>query len=185
MPLNKNWTNWLKIILVLFFLILLIRRFFITPIVVDGPSMQPTLHNGDRVLMNKFSYIFDKPERFDVVVIHVNKNENYIKRIIGLPGEHIEYKDEVLYVNGEPIPEPFIRERVAKLSETGHYTHDFTLEDDIPGDFSVIPEGYVLVLGDNRSNSIDSRELGLVSYEQIIGEAIFIYWPLSHFGFVK
>ncbi len=181
---SNEWMSWLKVIFVALLIAIGIRTFFFTPIVVDGASMQPTLHNGDRIIVNKFSYTLSEPERFDVVVFHASKSENYIKRIVGLPGEHISYKDEVLYVNGEPVKEPFLNERLKALQPPSHYTHDFRLED-LPGKYRVIPEGYVLVLGDNRTNSTDSRKLGLVSLEQILGKAQFVYWPLQDFGFVK
>ncbi|WP_102028197.1 signal peptidase I [Salirhabdus sp. Marseille-P4669] len=181
---NKEWISWIKLILLAFIVALGVRTFLVTPTVVEGVSMQPTLQDGDRIIINKFSYLISEPKRFDIIVFHANKEQNFIKRIIGLPGEHIHYKDETLYVNGEPINEAFIDDRLDSLQPKSHYTHDFSLEM-IPGQNKTIPKGYVLVLGDNRTNSTDSRELGLVSYDQIVGKAIMVYWPFEDLGSIN
>jgi signal peptidase I len=180
----KEWISWLKVIVIAIALAIGIRTFLFTPIIVDGPSMLPTLHNNDHIIVNKLKYRFGEPKRFDIVVFHASKQKDFIKRVIGLPGEHIEYKNEILYVNGHPISEPFIKERVDKLQEKSHYTHDFSLED-LPGGYEVIPEGYVLVLGDNRTNSTDSRMIGLVSLDQIVGSAGLLFWPFDRFSLVQ
>ncbi|QHS22228.1 signal peptidase I [Virgibacillus sp. MSP4-1] len=177
---NIEWLSWIKVIVISAIIALGIRTFLFTPIIVDGPSMLPTLENGDHLIVNKLNYQIGKPERFDIVVFHATQKRDYIKRVIGLPGEHIAYRNETLYVDGTPVEEPFIQERVEGLQEGSHYTHDFTLED-LPGEYEKIPEGYVLVLGDNRMNSTDSRMIGLIPVDQIVGEAQLTYWPLSHF----
>ncbi|SET83477.1 signal peptidase I [Salinibacillus kushneri] len=178
---NREWLSWIKVIVISAILALGIRTFLFTPIIVDGPSMLPTLENGDHLIVNKLNYTIGQPERFDIVVFHATQKRDYIKRVIGLPGEHISYQNEILYVDGTPVAEPFIRERVTSLPAGSHYTHDFTLEN-MPGGYEKIPEGYVLVLGDNRTNSTDSRMIGLIPIDQIVGEAQLIYWPLPHFG---
>lgn len=171
------WFDWLKAFVVALILALIIRTFFFSPIVVDGPSMQPTLYDRDQMIVNKFIYKLKDPDRFDIVIFHASEDKDFIKRVIGLPGEHVMVKDNVLYINGEEVEQPFLE---------GHHivTNDFTLEM-LPGGHEVIPEGYVLVLGDNRSNSTDSRSLGLVRIDQIVGKTNLVYWPLERIHIVK
>lgn len=170
---KREWVDWIKAIIMAFVFAVLIRTFVLTPIVVEGPSMLPNLLDGDQLLVNKLSYRLGKPERFDIIVFHATRDRDYIKRVIGLPGEHIAFRDNVLYVNGKPVEEPFNHE----------VTYDFSLED-ISGNYSRIPEDHVLVLGDNRTNSTDSRNIGLVSFDQIVGEAKLIYWPLNRIRYI-
>lgn len=174
---TSDWFDWLKAFIIALILALIIRSFFFSPIIVDGPSMQPTLYDRDQMIVNKFIYHFKDPERFDIVIFHASEDKDFIKRVIGLPGEHVMVKDNVLYIDGEEVEQPFLE---------GHdiVTNDFTLEM-LPGGHEVIPEGYVLVLGDNRSNSTDSRSLGLVKIDQIVGKTNLIYWPLHRIQIVE
>ena len=143
----------------------------------------PTLENGDRMIVNKFSYKIGEPKRFDIVVFHAPEQKDYIKRVIGLPGDYIEYKDDQLYINGEPIDEPYLDEYKAKITE-GNLTYDFNLKDIDPS-LDVIPEGYVFVMGDNRQYSKDSRHIGIVPIDEIIGDTSIVFWPLSEIEIVK
>ncbi|WP_047981289.1 signal peptidase I [Ornithinibacillus contaminans] len=177
---KNEWFDWIKALLIAIVLAFIVRTFLFTPIVVDGPSMQPTLHDRDQMIVNKFPYRFEEPERFDVVVFHANDQKDFIKRVIGLPGEHIAYKDNVLYINGQPIEEKFLRENKEHIEVT---TNNFTLEE-LVGNYSTIPEGYVFVLGDNRTNSTDSRLLGPIPIDQIVGKASVIYWPFDRWQFI-
>ncbi|WP_240375286.1 signal peptidase I [Bacillus piscicola] len=151
------------------------RLLFIAPIIVEGDSMNPTLMDQDRVIMNKSSYWLSEPERFDVIVFHASKERDYIKRIIGLPGDTLYYRDDTLYVNNKAVPEPFL-EPLKNEYDPELITQDFTLEQTTGS--VVIPQGYVFVLGDNRRHSLDSRIIGLVRKDDIVGEAAFTYWPL-------
>ncbi|KGP73972.1 signal peptidase I [Pontibacillus yanchengensis] len=181
---RSEWFDWVKALGIAAAIAIIIRVFLFSPVIVDGPSMLPTLHDGDYLIVNKISYTIGDPERFDVVVFHATETRNYIKRVIGLPGEHIEYKNETLLVNGKPVSEPFIKNRLQQLNDNQTYTFNFSLED-LPGGYQKIPEGYVLVLGDNRNNSTDSRRLGLIPIERIVGEAQFKIWPPSRIGTVN
>ncbi|MDC3414155.1 signal peptidase I [Aquibacillus sp. 3ASR75-11] len=182
---DKNeWLEWLKALLIAGLLAFVVRMFLFTPIVVDGPSMQPTLHDGDRLIVNKFSYLIGEPDRFDIVVFNATLEEDYIKRVIGLPGDQVEVKDDKLYINGKQIDEPFLNDTLNKLGENQRYTNNFTIED-IPNGKSEVPEDSVLVLGDNRSNSTDSRMLGFISYDRLVGKASFQYWPLDRIQLIK
>lgn len=162
----------LPYICVIIFVILL-RAFVITPIQVDGESMSPNLKNNELMLLNKITYKFNKIKRFDIVVIINHTKEPLIKRVIGLPGEKIEYKNNKLYVNGEYIKENFERNGKTKdyeISQTGYTT---------------IPDDMYFVVGDNRINSSDSRIIGLIPKNEISGKANFVLFPFNKFGFVK
>lgn len=153
--------------------VIFIRIFIIDPVRVDGPSMNTTLANGEIMLLNKLAYIRHDIKRFDIVVIKSN-NKLIIKRVIGLPGEIIEYKDNVLYINGKKVNDPY----------PSTATDDFTIGDighvKVPGDT-------YFVMGDNRSDSLDSRypSVGVIKKDQILGKAKLVLWPINRFGFVK
>ena len=154
--------------------VILIRTFIITPVIVSGDSMKPNLHDGELLLERKIGYSGNSIERFDVVVIKVvdedGKEEEIIKRIIGLPGEHISYKNNQLYVDDNLVEESY----------TFRDTKDFNLEEVCT--CSSIPEGKYLVLGDNRPISKDSRIIGLIDEDEIVGKAIVRIWPLNKIG---
>ena len=179
---NELW-EWTKALLIAFAIAAFIRYFLFTPIVVDGESMMPTLENGDRMIVNKFNYKIGEPKRFDIVVFHAPEQKDYIKRVIGLPGDYIEYKDDQLYINGKPYDEPYLDQYKAEITE-GNLTYDFNLKDIDPS-LDVIPEGYVFVMGDNRQYSKDSRHIGIVSIDEIIGNTSIVFWPLSEIEIVK
>ncbi|RKQ37465.1 signal peptidase I [Oceanobacillus halophilus] len=180
---KNEWFDWLKALLFALGLAFIVRMFLFSPIVVDGPSMLPTLHDQDQMIVNKITYKIRKPDRFDIVVFHASAQKDFIKRIIGLPGEHVEFIDEVLYINGESVEESFLTEQKENMKSYQTITNDFALEE-LPGEYEVVPEGHVLVLGDNRGNSTDSRMLGVIPIDQIVGKASLIYWPLDRMQFV-
>jgi signal peptidase I len=177
---NEVW-EWSKALLIAFGLAAIIRFFFFTPIVVDGESMMPTLEHGDRMIVNKIGYNVGEPDRFDIVVFHAPEEKDYIKRIIGLPGDHLAYEDDQLYINGEPVDEPYLDSY--KEGITGTLTEDFTLEEIIGEE--TIPEGHVFVMGDNRRASKDSRMIGVVPVEEVIGSTNFVFWPMAEAGVVN
>lgn len=171
--------EWAKAFLVAFAIAAIIRYFLFIPIVVDGESMMPTLNDGDKMIVNKL----DKPDRFDVVVFHATESKDYIKRIIGLPGDYVEYKDDQLYINGKKYDEPYLDEYKSQIT-SGTLTNDFTLKD-IDPTLDKIPEGYYLVLGDNRRFSSDSRVIGLIKEEDIIGTTKVVFWPFNKIRIVE
>ena len=138
--------------------------------------MDPTLKDGDILFLNKIGYKIFDVERFDIVSINTNTSKYFVKRVIGLPGEKIEYKDGALYINGEGFKETFLSEDVV--------TEDFSLSDI---GYETIPEDMYLVLGDNRSNSQDSRDpkIGLIHKDDIIGKTSLRIWPFNKIGFAK
>lgn len=145
--------------------VIAIRMFIVSPVRVDGNSMYPTLKNGEYLILNKFDKSY---ERFDVVVLYHNK-ERLVKRIIGLPGDTLEYRDSKLYINGKEMKEKFVEVETEdfKLSKTG---------------YDKIPQGYYFVVGDNRGASMDSRVIGLINKRDIQGT---IKIDVSGFKIVK
>ncbi|WP_257350115.1 signal peptidase I [Pseudalkalibacillus decolorationis] len=178
---GESW-EWLKALFIALIIAAGIRYFMFAPIVVDGESMMPTLHHQDRMIVNKLSYTVGEPERFDVIVFHAPEGKDYIKRIIGLPGDKIEYKDDQLFVNGKKVPEPYLKEFKQILSE-GNLTYNFDLSEVINN--TTVPDGHVFVMGDNRQHSKDSRNIGPVPLEEVIGEANLIFWPVAHFNVLE
>lgn len=141
---------------------------------IVGSSMSPTFNNKDILILNKFHYRFFDIKRFDIVSLEYEDTKYLIKRVIGLPGDKIEYKDNILYVNGEKIEEDFLSEDVV--------TNDFSLSD---LGYDEIPEDMYLVLGDNRSNSLDSRDIGLITKKDILGKVNIRIWPINKIRYVK
>ena len=132
---------------------------------VDGTSMLPTLEDGEYILVNKMVTRFGSLEHGDIVVFNYPRGgQDFIKRVIGLPGDHIRVFRGGLFINGEEIDEPYT---AAPANYNGSWD---------------IPEGHVFVLGDNRNNSSDSHQWGPVPIEDVVGEAIFIYWPPDDWG---
>ena len=157
---------------------LVIRGFFLIPVPVEGISMQNTLTQGDFVLMEKFSDI----ERFDVIVFQMADGTTYIKRVIGMPGDTVSYRNDQLYINEEVVEETFLEENLAHDEERIPYTNDFEFEE-LMG-VKKLGKGSYFVLGDNRRMSKDSRSFGAISEENIIGKARIVYYPLKRAHFV-
>jgi signal peptidase I len=160
--------DWMQVLLIAIVLAVVIRIFVIAPSMVSGPSMQKTMESGDLVLVNKLLYLFRQPERGEIIVFEVPGEEDLIKRVIALPGETIEAKNQRIYINGKELKEPYLDPKMV--------TMDFAQVK--------IPPDHVFAMGDNRMNSKDSRSLGAISYDRIVGRADLIYWPLSHFKFL-
>jgi signal peptidase I len=172
---NEIW-EWTKALIIAVVLAAVIRTFLFAPIVVDGLSMMPTLHDQDRMIVNKFSYSIGEPKRFDVIVFHAPENKDYIKRVIGLPGDTVEYKDDVLYVNGKAYEEPYLEEYKKQVID-GPLTEPFTLVDKIGR--KTVPEGHLFVMGDNRRFSKDSRHIGTIPMDKVLGKTNLLYWPIK------
>lgn len=145
---------------------------------VEGASMENTLHNGDNLIVDKLSYRFHDPERFDIIVFPFQFQDNtyYIKRIIGLPGETVQIMDDgSIYINGEKLEENYGME-VIKPETIGRAAEPIELGED-----------EYFVMGDNRNNSSDSRTdmVGNIKRENIIGKAWLRIWPVSNFGVLQ
>ncbi len=163
---KKIW-NEIKDYIFIILAVVLIRTFIVTPAIVDGGSMDNTLENGQLVLINKFIYRFDDINRFDIVVINNDADsDKIIKRVIGLPNEIIEYRDNILYINGKKVE-----------AEIGFIdTEDFIAK---------TGENEYFVLGDNRPISKDSRYFGSFKKNKILGRVTIRLFPFSKFGLVK
>lgn len=141
--------------------------------VIHGASMEPSFAEGQRLVISRLHYLFGDPERGDIVVFNspapLRDNEpSLIKRVIGVPGDMIEWRDSQLYINGAVFDEPYIDEACRKCGDN-HW--------------ELGPDEY-FVMGDNRNHSRDSREFGLVPRENFIGEALIRFWPLGNIGMV-
>ena len=146
-----------------------VRPFVVEAFYIPSESMVPTLRVGDRVLVNKFIYRFTEPQRGDVVVFKSveGDSEDLIKRVVGVPGDKISVRRGKLFVNGEPQKEPYVNKKFPDRSFFAPKT---------------VPKDHVFVMGDNRTNSLDSRFFGPVPEGNLIGEALFRFWPPGRAG---
>ncbi len=213
-PINKTkeTIEWIICIIIAIILALLFRYYIGVPTVVKNVSMEPTLIEGQRLVLNRWTRTTKKmPERGDIVTIEEpDKNfiyidpENanlanpvaiynspqggfegfvynvleigkvsFIKRVIGLPGDHVEIKDGMVYLNGEPLDEPYIQKGIKTEAMQGAFTN------------IIVPEGTVFVMGDNRNNSTDSRHFGCIPIEKIESKVLVRFWPINLAGKVQ
>lgn len=162
---NNKFIKELIPYIIIIIVVVLIRTYIITPVIVVGDSMVPTLEDNQILLLNKIDYRFNEIERYDIVVVKVGKSE-IIKRVIGLPGENIEYRNNTLYIDGHETE-----------TDYDFDTEDFTLKSICNCD--KIPQDKYLVLGDNRMVSSDSRIIGLIDKEDIEGSVQISIWPIK------
>lgn len=160
--------TWSRYFLLIVGCILAVRLFLFAPYVVKGVSMEPTLEDNERILVNKWVYYTDQPKQGDIIVLHATKEDDYIKRIIGVPGDELELKNGVLYRNGRVADEPYI----AEVTLSGF-------------DRIIVPENSYFVMGDNRNRSMDSREIGFVERSHVVGRAEYIFYPLDRIEKVR
>lgn len=164
--------DWVVVIGVALFVAFVIRTFVLAHFVVDGTSMASTLHSGDRVFVNKLSYRLHDPNRGDVIVLHEldgTSPRDLIKRVIALEGETIEMRDCEVYIDGQLLEEPYLDPELVKPGQCGTQIQPTTVEDD-----------HVFVMGDNRNGSQDSRVLGTIDEDEIVGRAFVVFWPSSN-----
>lgn len=171
--------EWLKIGVLSAVLFLFIDVFVFSSYEVDGSSMATTLEDGDKLIVNKMIYEFGNISRFDIIIFHGMGDDDYVKRVIGLPGDVLEYRDDQLLVNGEYVKESFLphqsNNRLLGQKETGNFKlEELTKE-------AMVPENTLFVMGDNRLNSYDSRHFGFVSIDDIVGKVSVRYWPFEKF----
>ena len=185
--------DWIKIFVFAILIVVIIRGFVIEPVIVNGISMEDTLFNGQKLLIYKLGYFFHPPKRGDIVVLRYQSlpstsnsisgkwgslsrafpavaEIDYIKRVIGLPGDKIDIIEGYVYVNGEKLEEVYVKGKTYKD------VMDFPV---------VVPENTVFVMGDNREYSKDSRTIGFVEFNRIRGKAILRIWPLKDLGIIK
>lgn len=166
----KEMLAWMKVLLLTALILLGTRQFLFEPVVVEGGSMQPSYSENDKLLLGKITEI----ENFDTIVFFAPDGTRFIKRVIGIPGDSIRMAGGRLYLNGRQLDEPYLDKADSAFIEEYHgYSSEFT-----------VPSASYYVLGDNRNNSTDSRVLGFIQEQHVIGEVKFRFAPLAHFGFV-
>src|SRR5947209_17361355 len=160
---------WARDLLIAAGLAAVIIVFFYQPVKVEGTSMAPSLSDQERIFINKFVYHVGQIQRGDVVVFWypLDRSKSFIKRVIGLPGEEIEIRQGMLYVDGQAIAEPYVPPQYEDISDFGPVR---------------VPDDSYFVMGDHRISSNDSRVFGPVASRYIYGRAAFAYWPVDHFG---
>lgn len=163
--------SWGRSLVFAFIIAIICREFLFSPTTVFGESMAPTFQDQERVVLSKTSAI----QRFDVIVFNApdQDNKKYIKRVIGLPGDRIEMRDDVLYINGQAFDESYLKEN-RDDNPFGKLTGDISLQE--------VPKNSFFVMGDNRLYSKDSRHFGFISKDSIIGEVKFRFYPFQAIG---
>ena len=166
MPLWRDVLETLLLALVAFALLRLVVQNYR----VEGPSMEPALHQGQFLVVNKLAYRLGTLQRGDIIVFRYpnDPQRSFIKRVVGLPGDHLQIARGQVQINGQPLVEPYVY-------EPGHYSHPPT----------VIEPDHVFVLGDNRDNSSDSHRWGSLPVRYIIGKTVLYYWPPRYWGLVQ
>ena len=171
----KEILGWIVYIVIVFAMVYLIITFVGQRTKVDGSSMEPSLSDGDNLIVEKLSYRFHDPERYDIIVFPYQHAENvyYIKRIIGLPGETVQVIDGYVYINGELLDE--------------HYGAEVMLDSGIAKDPIELGDDEYFVLGDNRNHSSDSRDasVGVLKKDQLVGRAWVRVYPFDKIGVIK
>lgn len=163
---------WLRDVFLSLAIAAVVIVFLYQPVKVEGTSMMPWLADQERIFVNKFVYRYDDIDRGDVVVFRfpLDPSKSYIKRVVGLPGDHVEIRRGQLYVNGQLTLETYLADRYRDRS-----SHP-AIE---------VSEHHYYVLGDHRNTSNDSRTWGTVPYSYVTGKAVFAYWPLNRFGVLQ
>ena len=176
-PAARAFFDWVIVVGVALFVAIMVRTFLLAHFVVDGDSMLSTLHTGDRVFVNKLSYRLHEPNRGDEVVLHefegARGERDLIKRVIALEGESIEIRDCQVYIDEDPnddlpakrLVEPYLDPAVVNQQTWCEFAEE------------IVPDDSVFVMGDNRPGSSDSRELGPIPVDDIVGRAFVVFWP--------
>lgn len=182
---KNELVEWLKALLIALILVVLIRWLLFQPFIVQGPSMQPNFVTGQKLIVNEILYDIRKPERGEVIVFHVpSEGRDFIKRVIAVAGDTVQVEGDKVIVNGKPVSETYIQEAIDEAHAEDRLYNSLNFPNsDFPD--GKVPEGHVFVMGDNRSNSTDSRMIGYVPLEDIIGRADLIFWPLKDIGFIN
>jgi len=175
---KKELIEWTKTIFIALILTFGIRTFVVAPFMVDGTSMIPTLKDQERVVVNEIVYKFASIKRGDIIVFHYDQQKDFIKRVVGVPGDTVQMKNDQLFINGQPIPEPYLDSEKRLWHQKGELlTEDF-------GPIKV-ESNHLFVLGDNRRDSKDSRMIGSISKNQIVGRTDIVFWPIAQWEWLR
>ncbi|MBN2910682.1 signal peptidase I [Polycladomyces sp. WAk] len=164
----RNAGDWWKAVVTALLLAIVIRLFFFQPYEVQGMSMYPTFHGRELLIVNKWIYSITKPSYGDIVIFHTEEKRDFIKRVIGLPGDEIAIRNGHVYRNGRQLKEPYIDEPTDSDMEPTR-----------------VPPGHLFVMGDNRNQSKDSRELGAIDMHDVVGRAEVIVFPFRRFALLS
>lgn len=186
--LNKKtelW-SWMKALAIAVLVAIIVKQFLFTNYVVQGISMMPNLQNNNRLIVNKIPYYFGKPHYGDIVIFHATPTEDFVKRVIGLPGDTIVYKNDQLYRNGKNISEPYLNQ-FKQTFKKEYPGQDFTGSFSLEGKQHVmkVPKGELWVMGDNRPVSEDSRMIGFISINKLVGKVSLRYYPFNQITYFK
>lgn len=168
--------DFMETIVVALSIFIVVYLFLVQPHEVKGSSMEISFHNNEYILTDKISYRFVKPKRGDVIIFKApnNPDVDYIKRVVGLPGDQVKVEKGGVYVNDQKLTENYLREK----------TYLYPGSSMVEGINITVPKDYLFVMGDNRAHSSDSREFGPIQKDSIIGKAFLRYWPITEFGLV-
>lgn len=167
--------EWIRVLFIALFCSVIVRRFLVDVYIVPTESMDSTIIPNDRVIGEKISYHFTEPKRGDVITFDnpLNEKVTFVKRVVAVAGDEVDYMNGSLYVNGERQEEAYTQGRpsypLIEAREVGHITYPY-----------VVPDGYIWMMGDNRTNSNDSRYFGPVSLEHVSSRVVCVFWPPSH-----
>lgn len=165
--------SWIKSLAIACILVIVIRQFLFSPVIVSGQSMEPTFASENRVVISKIH----KLDHFDLIVFHApGEKEDYIKRVIGLPGDKVVMEDDKLFINGKEYEEKYVQANKERIFKDQKLTEDFEV---------TVPEGQLFVLGDNRRHSTDSRMIGCIDEDSVVGKVGFRFYPFNSIGFPK
>jgi signal peptidase I len=162
-------TKWLLLAIII---LIMVNVFVVTIFIIDGMSMEPNYHSGELVIANRWQYLFGTPDRYDAVILKFPgdpEHKKYIKRVIGLPGETVEIKNGLVYINGNKLSEPYLPNGTLTLPDLSR---------------NLGSEDYFL-LGDNRDNSSDSRIWGVAPRRDLVARAWVVVWPVKYFQVIK
>lgn len=178
---GKEMIEWIVALAIGIFIAIIFTVYIGTSYTVSGESMHPTFEDKDKVIVSKISKTLNHIDSGDVIIFHANSKSDYIKRLIGKPGDTVKYKKDQLYINDKKVKESYLSEN-KKYKDGKYLTEDFNSKTlNGANGKAKIPEDKYLVLGDNRQNSNDSRykDVGLIDKKQIVGKVMFRYWPFD------
>ncbi len=169
----------LKVFVICYIVVIVLTNYVVKPIRVEGSSMYPTLKDGEFGLTNVFSVKFQSVNRYDVVIIYnEERGEYWVKRVIGLPGDTVESKKDILYINDKPVEQQFLDQSyVQSMQKEGQFTSDF--------EKVTLQEGEYWLMGDNRPRSEDSRIHGPFKESELVGKDVMILYPLDEMKYVQ